>query len=142
MKIHKLPEASEAANDDVLVIDSPTNGARRISASNLNTGGSAFVQSFEIWNAADGTYFIGDALGFAIDIDDLVVVTTAGTCNVAMKIDGVDVGGMDAIPATTTRQVVSASGTNAAGTDALIELVISAAASLGNLRITLRGTLT
>jgi len=87
----------------------------------------------------DKTYSFPRA-GLEGTIDEITVVTTAGTCTVTLSIGGFDVGG--GLAASTTQATYVYVTDNTLGNEDDIALTISSASSPENLSVTLRGTRT
>lgn len=91
--------------------------------------------TYHIIGLENKTYTLEMRSRFDFDIEDIVHKTNAGTCTIAIKINGVDVAGLGAVSVTSTENITASTGSKAvvAGDD--VTLVVSALSGVTDLII-------
>lgn len=83
-------------------------------------------------------YTLDQSAGFRYAIESMAVVTSAGTCTVALKIDGVAVTNISAVAVTTTEVTVTATGANIVSVGNTLVLTSSSVSAADNLAYTIK----
>ena len=94
----------------------------------------------EIITVINGTYTLVLDAKMAATINEISLETTAGTCTVAIQINGTNVTGMSAIAVTTTKGTSAATGANTIATSNKVTLVVSSASGATNLKFSMKMT--
>ncbi len=86
------------------------------------------------------TYTLDLAVIDARTLNTLAIKTTSGTCTVSIRIDGVNVTGMNGLAVTSTEQVATATALNTVAIGQTITLVVTATSTPVDLVFTLKYT--
>lgn len=81
--------------------------------------------TYHIIGVENKTYTLELRSRYAYDIEDIIYKTNAGTCTVAVKIDGTDVGGLSAVSVTSTESIRASTTGKSVPTGADVTLVVS-----------------
>ena len=110
-------------------------------AQRVTLGVSTIAGSYFDSEPADGTLVLVAKARYAFTINGLYgVETSAGTCSLAVQINGVNVTGLSAVSVTSTPQDVSASAANAVAIGDQVTLIISSTSSAADLAFTMEAT--
>lgn len=83
-------------------------------------------------------YTLDQYASFRYVVESMAAVTSAGTCTVALKIDGVAVTSISAVAVTTTETVVTATGANTVAIGNTLVLTASSVSAADNLAYTIK----
>jgi hypothetical protein len=88
----------------------------------------------------NGTYIIEHVAKYAYTIEEIDIVCDAGSCTVAIAIDGTNVTGLSSVSVTTTSNNVAATAANTVAIGQEVTIVVSAVSGINNLTATLNTT--
>lgn len=107
---------------------------------------AALVESISFQDAGTGlsasTYVLELYAEYGYTINELKIISGAGTCSAAVKINGTNVTGISAVSVSTTIATGTASAANTVVAGDKVTLVTSSTSSLDNLQATLKTTRT
>jgi len=103
-----------------------------------------FVESISLQDGgtsiAATTYTIELYANYAYTINELKIISGAGTCTAALKINGTDVTSISAVAVSTTIATATSSGANTVAVGDKITLVTTSNSGLSNLQLTIKTT--
>lgn len=83
-------------------------------------------------------YTLDQSAGFRYVVESLTIITSAGTCTAALKIDGVAVTSISAVAVSSAEASATATGANTVGVGATLVLTVSAVSAADNLAYTIK----
>lgn len=83
-------------------------------------------------------YTLDQSAGFRYVIESLTIITSAGTCTAALKIDGVSVTSISAVAVTSAESVATATGANTVNVGNTLVLTVSSVTAADNLAYTIK----